>query len=220
MLIRKHKLVFVHIPKTGGSSIVRSLKPHRDLRSIASRRLNKTLNSLHIPYRLNGIDTQVHASAQDYADVLGRGFERYFSFAIVRNPFDWMVSLYHFSLKRRKTDVSFRDFVHTCSAKAQADYITDDNGEVIVSFVGRFERLAKDFQAASEKIGLDLHLPHLNATDHEHFSRYYDDETREIVARRYKRDFDIFGYCDLPRDFSSTRPAPLGALVHNESLQV
>jgi hypothetical protein len=194
MLMRKHNTVFVHIPKTGGSSIGLALNPHRDLRAIVVRRTNKSLQSLRLPYRLKGIDTISHGTAQDYASVLGDDFSQYFSFSVVRNPFDWIVSFYHFQLKRGKTEMSFREFVEKPVAKPQTDYIFDSDDKIMVSFVARFEKLAEDFATVSAKIGLDLRLPHVNSTAHAHFSSYYDRQSQALIVKHYRRDFELLGY--------------------------
>jgi hypothetical protein len=200
MLIKKHKIVFVHIPKTAGSSIERSLKPYRDLRHLLIRRANKTLQSLRINSRIQGIDERTHALATEYAELLGASFETYFSFAIVRNPFDRMVSSYEFTKKRTQLKDSFKEFVLSSSKKIllpQSDFVVDQNGEVMLSFVGKFETLSGDLEYISKKTGLVLDLPHLNKTKHEHFSSYYDEETRMAVVDFYQNDFELFGYSKI-----------------------
>jgi len=45
-----------------------------------------------------------------------------------------------------------------------------------------------------ERLGLAHDLPHTNRSAHEDYRGYYTTETRDIVAKRFARDIDRFGY--------------------------
>ena len=98
----------------------------------------------------------------------------------------------------------------------QFDMLHDADGRLLVDFVGRFETLQADFDRVCERLGLaDSQLPHRNPSDKKSrdlrrrlrnwlyrngenslrgLDDFYDDETREAVARYYRQDIEAFGY--------------------------
>ncbi len=61
-------------------------------------------------------------------------------------------------------------------------------------FVGRFERLDRDFARACERVRIAAALAHKNASQHRPYATYYNDWSRSFVAARYASDVETFGY--------------------------
>lgn len=191
MLDHNNKCIFVHIPKTAGQSIEQVFldMPYNTVRSLL---LYKT----DIPVK--GPQILSHLTAYQYLQncFIPRGyFDSYFKFSFVRNPWGRLVSWYFF----KHPGIPFQDWVHNLpnsggQERLQYDYIHKD-GKLLVDMVGRFENLQEDFNLVCDSIGIpQQQLPHKNKTNHKHYTEYYDDETRQIVAEKFAKDIEYFGY--------------------------
>lgn len=80
--------------------------------------------------------------------------------------------------------------------RSQHTFLTDPGGQLDVDFVGRYERLADDFQVVRQKTGLpNIELPRLQAVRSvAKYTSFYTPQTRDIVAERFRKDIEIFGY--------------------------
>lgn len=111
----------------------------------------------------------------------------------------------------KENSSDFKEFIKNCTetiteekggipykksfVKNQIDYFTDDNGEVAVNFIGKVENLEEDFNKVIEHLELPAtKLIPTNKTKKKDYREYYDEETRQIVAERFKKDIDYFGY--------------------------
>ena len=78
--------------------------------------------------------------------------------------------------------------------RLQYDYIFDDNNKLLVDFIGRIENIDTDWSIIAEKIGINKKLPYRNVSNSGDYKKYYNNETKSLVAKRYKKDIDFFGY--------------------------
>ncbi|MCH2209855.1 MAG: sulfotransferase family protein [Fuerstiella sp.] len=199
------KFLFCHLLRTGGTSIKRALKPYssqpeRFMENRILRALGIRINHWTAYERkwFRGHTSAGIAKCNMPSDV----WSDLFRFTIVRNPFDRMVSLYH-HLPRHKSgrgvrDLTFHEFVNTWSRRPefqQKPLITDENGKLLVDFVGHFESLREDFRYICQKIGLEADLEHANASPRQRDYRdYYTPELISVVQEVFSDDLESFGY--------------------------
>lgn len=225
MICRDYNCLFVHIPKTGGQSIEQFFMDllHLDW--------DKDRTALYLQRNddpARGTEKLAHLSAVEYVDcgyVSREEFSGFFKFSFVRNPWSRILSEYRY--RNYFHHLSFRDFVLNKMPKPgwddkyrhvmpQYDMLYDQQGNLLVDFVGRFETLQQDFDRVCEHLGItDSLLPHRNPSDKKSrdlkrkirnylymngenqrrgVAEFYDDETRAAVAEYYRRDIKTFGF--------------------------
>jgi len=136
-----------------------------------------------------------------------RQFNTYFKFGFVRNPWDRVVSLFERTEPLRMKDkMSFEEFVgwiqyssstciHSSPHRYQLDWFVDGSGNMLADSIGKFERLEADWLSIAQKLGITGVLPHKRANPRSrHYTDYYNDRTKEIIATKFKIDIDYFGY--------------------------
>jgi len=183
-----NKFYFIHINKTGGTSIKNAI----------------------------GIDHHIKPKHQTYRDLEKKTdltlWQNSFKFTFVRNPWDKVVSHYHYRLKRnidniKSNEISFSDWVNqtyggqnhsnikiTKMFFPQTEWLINQNGKIELDFIGRFENIQEDFKTLAQKLQIDAELPHLNPTDRGPYRSYYDSTTKHIIRRWFESDIDYFKY--------------------------
>jgi len=101
--------------------------------------------------------------------------------------------------------LSFEEFVswiqyssstsnHAAPHRYQLDWLTDSSGNLLMNFIGSFENLDSDWGIIADSLGIDASLPHLNLINAKHYTEYYSEKTRAIVAEKFRVDIETFGY--------------------------
>ena len=187
MYYPEHNTVFIHIPKTAGKAIETALG--------------------FVP-----VNPFIHHDYQEHLKKFGN-ISRYFSFTIVRNPFDRLVSLYCYFTqispnKHQYKGLSFKEYLFLyAQRKNQVDWITHNN-RLAVDHVGKFEQLPSAWKYVQRKViemtGNILNdLTIVNDSKHEHFSTYYDQETIDHVRSIYAQDFIKLKYSPNIEDYGN-----------------
>ncbi len=221
LLSLQKQFLFVHVPKTAGTTVQDTLlpwcePPQRFLINRWLERVGLRVNYLG-PFPRHRFRT--HATARTAKFWLPReAYDGLFKFAFVRNPWDRMVSLYSYILARtdhhRRARVlklqnfeAYLRFEIQRRTPTQTDMICDRRGQLLVDFVGRFERFSADFEQICARIGVDYQPLRKNSSSHEPYSYYYNDVTRRLVADYFAPDIERFGYEFAESDSSPVAPA-------------
>lgn len=222
LMSHKHQFIFIHIYKTAGTSVTEQFAPHARLldRLAYQYWLSNYVYGLIIN-KMNWHDGGLkqftgyhkHAKAFEVRQKLGsRRFEKYFKFAFVRNPYDFLVSLYFYlrqakehNLHKKVSAMEFREFSHWfvgTRPACQVDFLLDEQREdCLVNFIGRYENLQSDVQhiVAKLDLGVGEKLAHKNQSvqrTSRDFRDYYDPSTLRLVYDHYQRDFELLGYSE------------------------
>tara|TARA_Y100000310_G_C20355018_1_gene656217 strand:- start:108 stop:713 length:606 start_codon:yes stop_codon:yes gene_type:complete len=135
-------------------------------------------------------------------------FNKSFKFSTIRNPWDRFISGWKHCLKKDNflenksiKDILLNlptieehpyDYWHLTKTLSDTFIVNDKN---IMDFIIKFENLQNDFDLLCGKIGIErMILPHENKSIHNHYSDYFDKETKDIFFTKYKKDIEYFDY--------------------------
>ena len=191
----KHRAIFIHVPKNAGTSLRRTL----------------------------GFEWVGHVPISRYAGENAAATGAYFKFAIVRNPWDRLLSSFSY-LRRHNEGADFPDAIYTDrylrkftgfeqfvlaladdGAKRdlldfthmlpQSYYLTlPGEGASYMDYVGRFENLNQAYAELSDRFGIENTLPKINSGPSKDYRTLYTDRMRDIVAEIYASDIRAFDY--------------------------
>ena len=164
--------------------------------------------------RLEGVEADgrlwKHASLADINGLVSPDFVRSaFCFTLVRNPWDRMVSYYHWlraqrfahpAVARAKA-VGFSEFLSSTDIQASiqaanyASYMQAADGRECAQLFIRLEHFDEDASALWEHLGFHLELPHKNRSERGHDYRgYYTSSDAELLSQLCHKDVQRFDY--------------------------
>jgi hypothetical protein len=197
MISLQRCFLFVHIPKTAGNSIQGVLRDYSEDEVVALRSEQDGIERFGL--RNPKYKIKKHSTLAEYLAALGETrFGNLYKFTCVRNPWDRMVSYYFTPTQNTVWDrKKFRKVI--VKVLPVTDYLRLDKGKEDpfenVNYIMRFENLVDDFHTVCRALDISpTTLPQYNRSKREHYSRYYDDELRELVRTRFAAEIERFGY--------------------------
>jgi len=218
------EICFVHVPKTGGTSLL--LDGVTALGGVEVATEGPNFTTYRVIKRPDLVLTYIghNGRLRDYMTIAQykQQHSECFAFGFARNPYDRLVSAFHYLSKGgmnawdRADSVEylaayegdFRRFVLDALAepqpprifrqihlRPQVDWLCDETGRVAVDCLGRFESMDSVYAELERRIGIALPAPsHVNKSKHASYETYYDEDLRALVAQAYRSDFEKLGY--------------------------
>jgi len=242
MISYKDRFLFIHVPRTGGTSIENFLQRHTAALDELPR--DEALVEDLLRYQ------HLHAARAEKIFLEKKiSFGGFFKFSFVRNPWEALVSFFFydqytllnespgashtvvfadyvrenippkesFSSTPKKSDVLFGlmgelSMGVKCHRFSPSFWLCDDDDNMLMDFVGRFENLQQDFDLICDRIkiprgGLSrlracgdtdscpwhkergIHIPPYGL-----YTEYYNDESLQLANDLFQKDADYFGY--------------------------
>lgn len=181
------RIIFIHIPKTAGTSIARALR-------------------LPPPHRSFGI--RKHVTADMAFEIAGADiWDSAIKFACVRNPWAKLYSHFKFKkqhklLKGEKATMTFKEWGKLVlqrddlkMVRSQCDWIRASKGQSKLDLIIRFELLQEGIEDLNERLETKLKIPHLLKSSYDTtFREAYDTELKNLVGKKFIEDIEVFGY--------------------------
>ncbi|WP_437883731.1 sulfotransferase family 2 domain-containing protein [Pseudomonas sp. LRF_L74] len=187
----RRSCLFIHVPKCAGTSVC---------------------NAMFDGWRPG------HLPLYWYEQQFPQAYRESFRFTFVRDPLERLHSAYNYlrlAQPGRRDEAahqlvsrydSFNSFVsgwvHPENLRRQmlfapqTDFLLDSSGHLAVDFIGRQERLLKDFRLLCERLGVEAQLQHLSASSSCDMlgDERYTARTHQLVRQAYQRDYELLGY--------------------------
>lgn len=193
-------LLFIHIPKTGGTVIENNIKKKKRQRLYSG----KTNKLLHHPFNKKSLQHQFYTTLYDNRKKLKINFNNIKIFSVVRCPYDRIISaLFWNKLIKKdfkpnrvfrilKNHFIFRDNLDNHNVP-QYKFITDKNLKLIPNIkIFKTEELNEKNNELNNYIGININIK--KKITNKDYSKYLNKDSIKIINKFYKKDFELFGY--------------------------
>ena len=197
----KHKAIFVHIPKTAGTSIERALE---------IRALDKEAYRHRDEFMIDGVKYALqHYTAEMLMqeEAIRPRWKSYYKFAFVRHPYSRVLSEYFWVKGKKDQELEFdhQDFkdhlksyhanMNTDHKLSQTQYLYSSSGTLLVDRVFKFEQIKASFRVLSNRLKLKSKLEHAQKSSNlTSYTSKLDGDDKDFIYELYKDDFENFNY--------------------------
>lgn len=194
----KYRCVFLHNPKAAGTTIEKLLEIP-----------NNPTFLLNYSYPDPRQPALQHLPYSHLLKLIPEKMAQYFKFTFVRNPWDRVVSTYHWNSRGKFSFEEFVDMIDDLYRRSDptefhklpefskifgSHFYPQHFYDGVDVTVYRFEDFTNETKKLLAKFGISKPIPVLNKRDHRHYSSYYTPRTQDIIGRIYSTDIQLYGY--------------------------
>ena len=207
----KINVLFIHIPKTGGSFVAGALEKHSPL--LLQTGQSNTI--LPPPFNKYSLQHQYFTTIEKYQSLLKIDITNATVFSIVRNPYDRIVSdLFFCSLITKKSspdevfdvmkkyylnDINKQGYGLDGHCRPQYLFVSDDNGQLLSTIkIFKLETLSDCNAEFNTYLNTNVNLQHSSSVNGASRGVKYDSflnkDSIMLINETYKKDFELFNY--------------------------
>ena len=206
-MIQKDNWIYIHVPRTAGTSVEQLFQKHYNLYS----------------------EIDHHSTVYDIKDKKDKDT---FIFGFVRNPYSVEWSLWRYCKGSWEIPFTFDEWCayrfdgksnegyakyprpsneadYNLYVREQVGYFCDENKRCATSAIYRFEELRESWNDIQKKIDVDIQMNFVDSVYQSlDYQEVYTDYSYDLITRYKARDLEVFGYDfdgykgDIPLDFS------------------
>lgn len=206
LISHKHKFIFFHIPKTGGTSVESKLKAFSDITAINQK------DNIYW-HHAEPQELKTHFKSKNWE------WNEYFKFAVVRNPWAFCLSIWTYAHQCKKQwqgmdtsnfpDLSWVRAVNNITSNnnysdfclkayrqdTQYNFLHDSSGNCMVDYVCKLENIQKDMDHVCDLLNLPAQkIAHENVSNKQNYRSFYNKESRDFIGELCKNTISQFNY--------------------------
>lgn len=190
----KYNCLFIHIPKTGGTSIEKLLIPEKIKESKRFKNKYKIQTFGH---------RNKHKPFIFFVET-----SNLFKFSFVRNPYHRLSSLYSYDLQIKKHDTVGLDYNEWLEKRVLLEdfnsidfhrspmyyFLENKKGKIDFNFIGRFENFTDHMNIIMKKFNIKQDLPHININPGKREIYLPNNKNLKKFNKMFHKDFILFNY--------------------------
>lgn len=197
---KNKNLLFIHIPKTGGTVIHKSIIKYTS-QTLYSKQNNSLLD---FPYNKTSLQHQFYTTLYKFKNKLNINFNNTKIFTVVRNPYNRIISdLFWYNLINEnstaeqvydiiKNNYLYRDDLDSHN-EPQYKFIVDENSELIKNIkIFNTETLNESNDELNQFLGININIKRI--VRNKDYSNYLNKDSISLINFFYKKDFELFNY--------------------------